>query len=345
MLRFRPRTASPWASLLRNYRRATKFSSGRLYQAYSAIKMSDAKTYDPPNAEPGVILSPLSRSDLRMLVNYILISDSDLLAFCLDYFPDVYSRFTSGMDRILKVTVLLEQARSEHILNALDKYSHDRFMECISKVSLNTYENPNGKISNLPSINKTKEHTEALLRTGWHRLCVPSALALISVLAHQHVGSSGLSVTFFAPLFRLFIGLLICFYVTLLVLSIISIHEDTGKLKILPRWRSSHRLFVFLACMVTFTLSCFHVYSLFYAPERFMHKVAGQITAYSGCSLVLEKASWLLFPLSVGLLTFVFGSLVIGIPGVALREGIIHLIIPTILLTVSRIHGRKTDNV
>jgi hypothetical protein len=50
-----------------------------------------------------------SSAGLRKLLNAVLIADSDLEAFCADYFPDVKNRFAAKMDRVSKVNILLEQ--------------------------------------------------------------------------------------------------------------------------------------------------------------------------------------------------------------------------------------------
>lgn len=49
-------------------------------------------------------------ASLRKLVQLVLITDSDLDAFCLDHFPELRRRFAYGMDRTQKLNILLEQA-------------------------------------------------------------------------------------------------------------------------------------------------------------------------------------------------------------------------------------------
>jgi hypothetical protein len=53
---------------------------------------------------------PLDRPSLRKLVGTTLLSDGDLDAFCSDHFPKVHARFTLGMERTQKVTILLQYA-------------------------------------------------------------------------------------------------------------------------------------------------------------------------------------------------------------------------------------------
>lgn len=58
-------------------------------------------------------------ASLRQLLGQVFRLDSDLEAFCLDYFPDVLGRFTGGMDRTRKVTILLQLADRQKIVEAL----------------------------------------------------------------------------------------------------------------------------------------------------------------------------------------------------------------------------------
>lgn len=57
-----------------------------------------------PGSAPCGSLPP---AELRKLLQQTLPSDADLDAFCLDYFPQVYERFSDGMDRLRKVNLLL----------------------------------------------------------------------------------------------------------------------------------------------------------------------------------------------------------------------------------------------
>lgn len=75
---------------------------------------------------------PIKPRNLRNLLDAVLRSDSDLNAFCLDYFPAIYRQFAGGMDRTSKYTLLLERADASEILEHLGeaypesfrKYSH-----------------------------------------------------------------------------------------------------------------------------------------------------------------------------------------------------------------------------
>jgi hypothetical protein len=66
-------------------------------------------------------------ASLRALIDNILVGDSDLEAFCLDYFPRVKKRFSNGMERKIKVTILLEQEDRGEVLTCLRKDHHEAF--------------------------------------------------------------------------------------------------------------------------------------------------------------------------------------------------------------------------
>lgn len=71
---------------------------------------------------PAQVHRLLDRADIRQLLDWILLTGTDLDAFCLDYFPDVSNRFSgSGMDRVAKVNLLLSFHEPTEILNALQR--------------------------------------------------------------------------------------------------------------------------------------------------------------------------------------------------------------------------------
>lgn len=74
----------------------------------------------------GQALTPTIAS-VRELFNSVIIDDSDLEAFCINYFPSIKKRFSTGMDRIAKLNLLFEQEKADEILLALrdDDGSHD----------------------------------------------------------------------------------------------------------------------------------------------------------------------------------------------------------------------------
>ena len=54
---------------------------------------------------------------LRSLLDAVLRTDSDLNAFCLDYFPMTSRQFAAGMDRSAKYTLLLQKVDAPEILD------------------------------------------------------------------------------------------------------------------------------------------------------------------------------------------------------------------------------------
>jgi hypothetical protein len=67
------------------------------------------------------------RASLRRKIKETLRTDSDLEAFCSDYFYySVYSRFSNGMDREHKVTILLNNGCHDKILDKITEARHDR---------------------------------------------------------------------------------------------------------------------------------------------------------------------------------------------------------------------------
>jgi WD40 repeat protein len=69
----------------------------------------------------------LARHEVRKRLNEILRSDSDLDAFCLDFFEEVHARFSNSMDRVAKVNDLLLHASLERIIDALRKSHPSKF--------------------------------------------------------------------------------------------------------------------------------------------------------------------------------------------------------------------------
>jgi 3',5'-cyclic AMP phosphodiesterase CpdA len=75
--------------------------------------MSNAPIPPPP--------FPSDRTRLRRALNQLLITDDDFEAFCIDWFPDVFRRLSSGMDRVQKTNLLLELQDPAEIWSALAK--------------------------------------------------------------------------------------------------------------------------------------------------------------------------------------------------------------------------------
>lgn len=58
---------------------------------------------------------PPERTQLRQLLDELLLDDAELEAFCIDHFPAVQRRFSAGMDRLAKLNLLLVQADAEEL--------------------------------------------------------------------------------------------------------------------------------------------------------------------------------------------------------------------------------------
>ncbi len=62
-------------------------------------------------------------ASLRKVIDAVLPTDSDLEAFCIDFFPKIKKRFSNAMERRIKVTLLLEQENTVIIVHALESYN------------------------------------------------------------------------------------------------------------------------------------------------------------------------------------------------------------------------------
>lgn len=83
----------------------------------------------PPTPRPlGVSAGGYTRPSLREFIMNVLVSDSDLEALCLDYFPEVKQRYTGSMDRHTKVNLLLEHEDNGRILKALEESHSARYV-------------------------------------------------------------------------------------------------------------------------------------------------------------------------------------------------------------------------
>lgn len=63
------------------------------------------------------------RHVLRAAIDVQLPTDSDLDAFCVDFFPTVHQRFSSTMDRIAKVSLLFTLAEPTDVADKLRLYA------------------------------------------------------------------------------------------------------------------------------------------------------------------------------------------------------------------------------
>lgn len=84
----------------------------------------------------------VERAALRRILIAVLPRDSDFVAFCLDYFPDVHQHFTDGMDRIQRISLLLEMEDSGEILRRLREHAPTRFLHHQSLLKIDRNLNP-----------------------------------------------------------------------------------------------------------------------------------------------------------------------------------------------------------
>lgn len=86
--------------------------------------------------------SELDSQALRRLLSELLRSDPDFDAFCLDHFPDIHRRFSSGMERTQKENLLLLHAPSRSdVVAALRK----RFPEAAAWQGLERFGMPRAR--------------------------------------------------------------------------------------------------------------------------------------------------------------------------------------------------------
>lgn len=74
-----------------------------------------------PVAPSGPSASVSPSATVRATMTRVLKDASDFDAFCLDYYPDVHRRFTNGMDRVARETILLTQVDAGELLGRLAK--------------------------------------------------------------------------------------------------------------------------------------------------------------------------------------------------------------------------------
>ncbi len=108
------------------YRRHS-MSDGRLLQDKPKLDRRPLQNQQPSwdeHSEPRLHREPeaLRSGQVSKLLYELLRSAATFDAFCLDSFTDVYNRFSSGMDREEKHTLLLKEHRLEEVLKALSDY-------------------------------------------------------------------------------------------------------------------------------------------------------------------------------------------------------------------------------
>lgn len=80
-----------------------------------------------PSALPSATrpVSAPTRASIRQLLGAVLRTDSDFDAFCLDHFEATYARFSAGMDRVAKASLLLSTQDLDAILACLREHAPD----------------------------------------------------------------------------------------------------------------------------------------------------------------------------------------------------------------------------
>lgn len=73
-------------------------------------------------------------TEVRWLLDQVLIGEDELDAFSADFFPQVWRRFSSGMPRVHKQTLLLQETTPGALLQALRDYNEHRFYPLLFRV-------------------------------------------------------------------------------------------------------------------------------------------------------------------------------------------------------------------
>ena len=67
-----------------------------------------------------------TRANLRRFLDRILVSDIDLMSFCIDYYPLIAQHFAHNMDRLTKTNLLLERVQPDHLLASLMEFDAEK---------------------------------------------------------------------------------------------------------------------------------------------------------------------------------------------------------------------------
>lgn len=71
-----------------------------------------------------------TRTSLRDILAQVLRTSADFDGFCLDYFPDVYRRFSDTMDRVQRENLLLQLTDSVAVLSCLSQHDPAAVSRC-----------------------------------------------------------------------------------------------------------------------------------------------------------------------------------------------------------------------
>ena len=148
--------------------------------------------------EPKIISPQPGRPVLRKLIEKLLITDADLEAFCLDYFPLVHKRFSAGLNRLSKVNLLFEIVDSSEIFRNLQK-AHPEILELMNQSSENGILSNNHK--NQTSTNQSTDRSNRkYFIVGLLILTIISPALYSAYYYHPRSSLSGLPPTRMVPI-------------------------------------------------------------------------------------------------------------------------------------------------
>lgn len=101
----------------------------------------------------------LSGRAFRRYVSEVLVTDSDLNAFCLDYYPEIYRQFSGGMTRDAKLDLLLAKGDAVQIYMHLKEAepNRSRRFEHMLKLESNEPANTPPKVDSEPPRELSRE--------------------------------------------------------------------------------------------------------------------------------------------------------------------------------------------
>ena len=99
-------------------------SSTRQANPVSAQSSANASSSDRMAMPAGKLPT---RPSVRQLIYKVLPTDTDFVAFCIDFFPDLARRYSNGMDLTSKINLLFQVADLGDVLARLKQYDPERF--------------------------------------------------------------------------------------------------------------------------------------------------------------------------------------------------------------------------
>lgn len=146
----------------------------------------------------------LTTAEVRAALAAVLRHESDLSAFCLDFFPSVYRDFAGGQTRVQRETLLLEKIDSPEIVQKLGELDAARLQHWLSQRSAKVTPGPDAQ-----RLTFSLAERKPLVDSVWSLLLKERRLLLLAperggarTLARQVVAASGLkeaAITWLAP--------------------------------------------------------------------------------------------------------------------------------------------------